>query len=71
MAGHKKKRERRTYTAEFKQQLIGLYKRGKRRVDICRKYDIIEPISKIFIIVLIRSSIAYSAVENSKNKLIK
>jgi len=40
MSGHKPRRERRTYTSEFKQQLLDLHKGGKRRVDICREYDI-------------------------------
>ena len=28
------------YTDEFKQQLVDLYRAGKRRCDICREYDI-------------------------------
>lgn len=40
MTESKQKRERRTYTDEFKNQLIQLYKNGKRRCDICREYDI-------------------------------
>ena len=28
------------YTDEFKQQLVELYRSGKRRCDICREYDI-------------------------------
>jgi transposase len=42
MSKNTERRERRTYTAEFKQQLVELNKGGKRRVDICREYDISE-----------------------------
>ena len=31
---------RRTYTSEFKQQIIDLYRNGKRKCDIIREYDI-------------------------------
>ena len=34
------KRQRRTYTDEFKQQLVQLYLNGKRKCDIIREYDI-------------------------------
>lgn len=34
------KRERRTYTPEFKLQLVKLYENGKPRADIAREYDI-------------------------------
>lgn len=34
------KRERRTYTPEFKLQLVKLYENGKSRADIAREYDI-------------------------------
>ena len=34
------KRPRRTYTDEFKNQVIQLYKNGKRKCDIVREYDI-------------------------------
>ncbi|SHJ72056.1 transposase [Parasporobacterium paucivorans DSM 15970] len=34
------KRLRRTYTDEFKNQVIQLYKNGKRKCDIVREYDI-------------------------------
>ena len=40
MTEPKQKRKPRTYTDEFKQQLVGLYHSGKRRCDICRGYDI-------------------------------
>ncbi|MGL4607478.1 MAG: transposase, partial [Eubacteriaceae bacterium] len=36
----KQKRERRTYTDEFKNQLVQLYQNGKRKCDIIREYDI-------------------------------
>ena len=35
-----KRRERRTYTDEFKNQLVQLYLNGKRKCDIIREYDI-------------------------------
>ena len=34
------KRERRTYTPEFKLQLVKLYENGKPRTDIAKEYDI-------------------------------
>ena len=34
------KRPRRTYTVEFKQQIVDLYHNGKRKCDIIREYDI-------------------------------
>lgn len=34
------KRLRRTYTDEFKNQVIQLYNNGKRKCDIIREYDI-------------------------------
>ena len=34
------KRERRTFTPEFKLQLVKLYENGKSRSDIAREYDI-------------------------------
>ena len=34
------KRQRRTYTDEFKQQLVQLYLNGKRKCDIIREYNI-------------------------------
>ena len=34
------KRKPRSYTDEFKQQLVQLYHNGKRKCDICREYDI-------------------------------
>ena len=33
-------RARRTFTAEFKEQLVSLHKGGKRKCDILREYDI-------------------------------
>ena len=35
-----KKRPRRTYTEEFKEQLVQLHLNGKRKCDIIREYDI-------------------------------
>lgn len=40
MTEQTKRRKPRSYTDEFKQQLVGLYHAGKRRCDICREYDI-------------------------------
>ena len=40
MTEQKQRRKPRKYTAEFKQQLVDLYRAGKRRCDICRQYDI-------------------------------
>ncbi len=34
------KRQRRSFTPEFKLQLVKLYENGKSRADICREYDI-------------------------------
>ena len=34
------RRPRRTYTDEFKNQLVQLYLNGKRKCDIIREYDI-------------------------------
>lgn len=34
------KRPRRTYTDEFKNQVVQLYRNGKRKCDIIREYDI-------------------------------
>jgi len=36
------KRERRTYTEEFKNQLVQLHLNGKRKCDIVREYDIVS-----------------------------
>ena len=34
------RRPRRTYTDEFKNQFVQLYRNGKRKCDIIREYDI-------------------------------
>lgn len=34
------KRPRRTFTPEFKHQLVRLYKNGKRKCDITKEYDV-------------------------------
>lgn len=34
------KRSRRTYTVEFKQQIVQLYQNGKRKCDIIREYNL-------------------------------
>lgn len=33
-------RERRTFTDEFKQQMVQLYESGKQRADLLREYDL-------------------------------
>lgn len=40
MSEKKQPRPRRTYTSEFKQQLVDLHRSGKRKCDIVREYDI-------------------------------
>ena len=40
MPENKQPRPRRTYTSEFKQQLVDLYRSGKRKCDIVKEYDI-------------------------------
>ena len=40
MTDFKQKRERRTYTDEFKNKLVQLYQNCKRKCDIIREYDI-------------------------------
>lgn len=40
MSERKKPRPRRTYTTEFKQQIVDLYRSGKRKCDIICEYDI-------------------------------
>lgn len=40
MTEKKQKRAPRSYTDEFKQQIVLLYQNGKRKCDICREYDI-------------------------------
>lgn len=34
-------KERRTFTSEFKSQMVQLYKSGKRRSDIVKEYDLV------------------------------
>jgi transposase len=40
MPEKKQARPRRTYTSEFKQQLVDLHRSGKRKCDLIREYDI-------------------------------
>ena len=40
MTQTKTRRPRRTYTDEFKNQLVQLYLNGKRKCDIIREYDL-------------------------------
>ena len=37
------KRERRTYTEEFKEQMVKLYESGKSKNDIIAEYDLTPP----------------------------
>lgn len=34
------KRDRRTFSTEFKSQMVQLYQSGKRRVDLVKEYDL-------------------------------
>jgi transposase len=40
MPEKQQRRKRRTFTDEFKKQIVELYKGGKRKSDIIREYDI-------------------------------
>lgn len=40
MTEEKQRRKPRSYTDEFKKQLVDLYHSGKHKCDICREYDI-------------------------------
>lgn len=40
MSEIKQSRQRRTFTSEFKQQLVDLHRSGKRKCDSVREYDI-------------------------------
>lgn len=40
MSQNNESRKRRTFTPEFKQQIVDLYRSGKRKCDIIREYDI-------------------------------
>ena len=40
MFQNKEPRLRRTFTPELKQQIVDLYRGGKRKCDIIREYDI-------------------------------
>lgn len=40
MTGSIPRKERRTFTPEFKSQLVQMYQNGKRKCDILREYDI-------------------------------
>lgn len=40
MTNQNQKKPRRTYTDEFKNQLVQLYLNGKRKCDIIREYDV-------------------------------
>ncbi len=44
MTEQKQRRKPCRYTDEFKQQLVDLYRSGKRKCDICRGYDIAYPL---------------------------
>ena len=38
------KRERRTFSEEFKRQIVQLYNAGKPRADLCREYDLVPTV---------------------------
>ena len=38
------KRERRTFTEEFKHQIVQLYNAGKPKAAICREYDLVPTV---------------------------
>lgn len=40
MTEFKQPKKRRTFTPEFKQQIVDLYRTGKRKCDITREYDL-------------------------------
>ena len=40
MSQNNELKTRRTFTPEFKQQIVDLYRSGKRKCDIIREYDI-------------------------------
>lgn len=40
MTNSKQKRNRRTFTDDFKNQMVQLYLNGKRKADIVREYDL-------------------------------
>ena len=43
------KRERRTYTPEFKEQMVKLYENGKPKNDIIAEYDLIPTVFNTWI----------------------
>ena len=58
MTEQKQRRKPRKYTDEFKQQLVELYRSGKRRCDICREYDIATSLS-----------VSYTHLDNATDNL--
>lgn len=58
------KRERRTFTVEFKHQMVQLYQNGKLRKDIIKKYGL-TPSS------LIRGSVKIICLARLKRKIIR
>ena len=44
MTGSIPRKERRTFTPEFKNQVVQLYQNGKRKCDILREYDLCAPL---------------------------
>ena len=54
------KRERRTYTEEFKKQIVSLYLNGKSRADLIKEYELTGPaLAKWITTVLSRSNDAF------------
>ena len=56
-------RERRTYTEEFKKQMVDLYENGKSRIEIVREYEL-TPSSLDRWIAQYRNSGSFRAKDN-------
>lgn len=67
MTEKKQKRKPRSYTDEFKQQLVLLYQNGKRKCDICREYDIATSLLDKWLKHLVLSMKKITVHKNSKN----
>ena len=69
MSERKQPRPRRTYTPEFKQQLVDLYRSGKRKCDIVREYDIAKSLLDKWIAQANNSKKRIIEPLNSRNSL--
>ncbi len=70
MPERKNPRTRRTYTSEFKQQIVDLYHSGKRKCYIIREYDIASSLLDKWIARLINPALfmkKITAPQSSKN----